>query len=46
MGKGIIKDVYDEIKSTIEHKGKQIYPIKWRKGFKQECPLSLLLFNF
>jgi hypothetical protein len=45
MGKGIIKDIYDEVKSTIEYKGKQIYPIKWRKRFKQECPLSLLLLN-
>jgi hypothetical protein len=41
----IIKDIYEDAKSTIEHMGNQTDPIKWRKGVKQGCPLSPLLFN-
>jgi hypothetical protein len=41
----IVKDMYDDAKSTILHRGEQTEPISWRKGVKQGCPLSPLLFN-
>jgi hypothetical protein len=41
----IVKDMYDDAKSTIEHKGNQTRPTTWREGVKQGYPLSPLLFN-
>jgi hypothetical protein len=40
-----IKDMYDKAKSKIEDRGRQTDSIRWRKGVKQECPLSPLLSN-
>jgi hypothetical protein len=43
--RAIIEDMYTDARSTIEYKGKQTRPIMWKKGVKQGCPLSPLLFN-
>jgi hypothetical protein len=43
--RAIIEDMYDDAKSTIEYQGRQTSPFVWRKGVKQGCPLSPLLFN-
>jgi chaperonin cofactor prefoldin len=44
--RAIVKDLYDDAKSTIEYKGNQTRPITWRKGVKQGCSLSPLLATF
>jgi hypothetical protein len=41
----IVKDMYTGASSFIELRGSKSDPIAWRKGVKQGCPLSPLLFN-
>jgi hypothetical protein len=41
----IIKDGYDNAKSTIDGRGRQACSTKWGKGVKQGCLLSPLSFN-
>jgi uncharacterized C2H2 Zn-finger protein len=41
----LVKDMYEDASSTIEVGGKRSEEIGWRKGVKQGCPLSPLLFN-
>jgi hypothetical protein len=41
----IVKELYDDARSTIEYKRKQTRPITWRKRVKQRYSLSQLLFN-
>jgi hypothetical protein len=43
--RAIVEDMYTDARSTIEYRGRQTQPIRWRKGVKQGCPLSPLLFN-
>jgi hypothetical protein len=38
--RAIIKNIYDDAKSSIEYKGNQTRLITWRKGIKQGCPAS------
>jgi hypothetical protein len=41
----IVKDLYEDARSTLQHKGSRTNPIKWTKGVKQGCILSPLLIN-
>jgi hypothetical protein len=41
----LVKDMYEDASSTIEVGGTRSSEIGWRKGVKQGCPLSPLLFN-
>jgi hypothetical protein len=43
--RAVIGDMYTDAKSTIEYNGRQTRPIMWKKGVKQGCPLSPLLFK-
>jgi hypothetical protein len=36
--RAIVKDIYEDSKSTIEYRERQTIPIKWRKRAKQGCP--------
>jgi hypothetical protein len=41
----IVEDMYTGASSTVELKGERSEPIAWKRGVKQGCPLSPLLFN-
>jgi hypothetical protein len=41
----ILRDMYTDVSSFIELRGDKSNPISSRKGVKQGCPLSPLLFN-
>jgi hypothetical protein len=41
----IIGDMYDRATSVIEMRGQRSEKVSWRRGVKQGCPLSPLLFN-
>jgi hypothetical protein len=41
----IVEDMYTGASSTIELRGERSDVIAWKKGVKQGCPLSPLLFN-
>jgi hypothetical protein len=41
----IVGDMYEGATSVIELKGKRSRQIEWKRGVKQGCPLSPLLFN-
>jgi hypothetical protein len=41
----IVRDMYTDASSFIELRGDKSNPISWKKGVKQGCPLSPLLFN-
>jgi hypothetical protein len=41
----VVKDMYTDASSVIEVSGTRSDEIGWRKGVKQGCPLSPLLFN-
>jgi hypothetical protein len=37
--------MYRGVSSVIKMRGSRTEKIEWKRGVKQECPLSLLLFN-
>jgi hypothetical protein len=39
----VVRDMYDEAKSTIFHKGQQTELIRWKKGVKQGSPFRFNL---
>jgi hypothetical protein len=41
----VVEDMYTGASSVIELKGRRSRPVRWRRGVKQGCPLSPLLFN-
>jgi hypothetical protein len=41
----IVASMYEGATSVIEMKAKRTEKIVWKRGVKQECPLSPLLFN-
>jgi hypothetical protein len=41
----IIKSIYDKPITNIILNGKKLKPFPPKSGIRQECPLSLLLFN-
>jgi hypothetical protein len=43
--RNIIQDMYTDASSFIELRGDKTVPISWKRGVKQGCPLSPLLFN-
>jgi hypothetical protein len=43
--RNIVQDMYTDASSYIELRGENSDPITWKKGVKQGCPLSPLLFN-
>jgi hypothetical protein len=43
--RNIVRDMYTNASSYIELAGDKSQPISWKKGVKQGCPLSPLLFN-